>query len=147
MQVNPSTLQSSKYRNIFGLGDCTNTPNSKTAAAITAQAPVLVHNLREAIEGISLSGHYQGYSSCPLIVKKNCVILAEFGYDGKIMESFAPETGKFPMGLIGQDGPLQHRFFYWLTTTLFPYVYWNMWVRGKWYGRNGPFKPDVVTQR
>lgn len=34
LDVNPSTLQHKKFENIFGLGDCTSTPNSKTMAAI-----------------------------------------------------------------------------------------------------------------
>ena len=37
MEVNKYTLQSTKHKNVFGLGDCTNTPNAKTAAAITSQ--------------------------------------------------------------------------------------------------------------
>jgi sulfide:quinone oxidoreductase len=32
--VKKTTMQHSKYENIFGLGDCTNSPNSKTAAAV-----------------------------------------------------------------------------------------------------------------
>lgn len=146
MEVDKNTLQSTKYPNIFGLGDCTNTPNSKTAAAITAQAPVLVHNLLNHIEGKPLNGYYNGYASCPLIVKHNRVILAEFGYGGKIMESFNPETGKFPLTLIGQDGEYSQQFFYWLKEQFFPFAYWSLWVRGMWYGTNGPFKPDVTKR-
>ena len=82
VDVDKHTLQSTKYPNIFGIGDCTNTPNSKTAAAITSQAPVLVHNLERLIEGKDLNGRYNGYASCPLIISRSEVILAEFGYDG-----------------------------------------------------------------
>lgn len=32
--VDPKTLRHTKYSNIFGIGDCTSTPNSKTMAAI-----------------------------------------------------------------------------------------------------------------
>lgn len=32
--IDPKTLRHTKYSNIFGIGDCTNTPNSKTMAAI-----------------------------------------------------------------------------------------------------------------
>lgn len=32
--VNRSTLQHDRFPNIFGIGDCTNLPTSKTAAAI-----------------------------------------------------------------------------------------------------------------
>jgi len=34
LDVDPKTLRHTKYPNIFGIGDCTNTPNSKTMAAI-----------------------------------------------------------------------------------------------------------------
>lgn len=152
VEVDKHSLQSTKFRNIFGIGDCTNTPNSKTAAAITSQAPVLVHNLTRLIhnnvnnDNLPLDGKYKGYASCPLIVAKNRVILAEFGYDGKIMESFNPEYGKFPMTLLGQDGALQQRFFYWLKEQFFPFAYWKMWIHGYWYGTNGPFKPDVTEK-
>jgi sulfide:quinone oxidoreductase len=106
LDVHPATLQAAQFPNVFGLGDCTSTPNSKTAAAITSQAPVLVHNLAQAIEGKPLDGVYHGYASCPLIVSKNKVILAEFGYGGKLMETFNPDTGKFPLCWLGQDGAL-----------------------------------------
>lgn len=34
LTVDKYTLQHTKYPNIYGVGDCTNTPNSKTAAAV-----------------------------------------------------------------------------------------------------------------
>lgn len=34
LDVDMFTLQHKQYPNIYGIGDCTNTPNSKTAAAI-----------------------------------------------------------------------------------------------------------------
>jgi sulfide:quinone oxidoreductase len=149
MEVNKHTLQSTKYPNVFGLGDCTNTPNSKTAAAITAQAPVLVHNLFETIDGkTNLTGYYNGYASCPLIISKKHVLLAEFGYDGKLMETFDAKTGKFPYNMIigNLDNDLQQRFFYWLKEQVFPFAYWTLWTRGLWYGTNGPFKPDITKK-
>lgn len=143
MQVDQYTLQSPKYPNVFGLGDCTSTPNSKTAAAVTAQAPVVVYNLERAMERTNLDGKYNGYASCPLIIARNKVILAEFGYGGKIMETFGWTTGEFPYYLIGTEGALQQRFFYFLKEQFFPYVYWNLWTRGWWFGTHGPFKPNV----
>jgi NADPH-dependent 2,4-dienoyl-CoA reductase/sulfur reductase-like enzyme len=142
--VNQNTLQSTKYPNIFALGDVAGTPNSKTVAAITAQAPVVVHNLQQELRGEPLNGVYNGYASCPLIVRQNKCILAEFGYGGKIMETFNWETGKFPYKLIGQDGRPQTYLFAWMKKDLFPFVYWNAWVKGRWYGSNGLIKPDVT---
>lgn len=34
VEVNKDTLQHVRFSNIFAIGDCANTPNSKTAAAV-----------------------------------------------------------------------------------------------------------------
>ena len=41
LSVNKETLQHTKYSNIFGIGDCTNVPTAKTAAAVAAQLGVI----------------------------------------------------------------------------------------------------------
>ena len=51
MDVNKETLQHTKYTNVFGIGDCTNIPTSKTAAAAFSQAPVVAHNLSQLYKG------------------------------------------------------------------------------------------------
>lgn len=63
VSVNSSTTQHTKYPNIFSLGDASSLPNSKTAAAISCQAPVLVDNLRAHMDGQELKGVYDGYAS------------------------------------------------------------------------------------
>ena len=68
VDVDQYTMQHKKYPDIFALGDCCNSPNSKTAAAIMAQAPVVVHNMKKLIKGEELDGVYNGYGSCPLMV-------------------------------------------------------------------------------
>lgn len=53
--------------NVWSLGDASSLPTSKTAAAITAQAPVLVRNLVDTMNGrTSLQAKYDGYTSCPV---------------------------------------------------------------------------------
>lgn len=147
VDVDKFTLQSTKYKNVFGLGDCTNTPNSKTAAAITSQAPVVVHNIERMIDGKEpLDGHYSGYASCPLIIGRGKVMLAEFVYGGKLAETFNFETGKLPWKFIGTEGYVQQKFFYLLKEQVFPFVYWNLWTKGWWYGTNGPIKPNVKKE-
>lgn len=133
LNVDKFTLQNPKYPNVFGIGDCCNTPNIKTAAAVMSQAPVLVHNLINHSVGKPVDGLYNGYSSCPLIIGKNKVVLAEFGYDGQIMETFDHHTGVFPWNLLGQHGYLQQHLFAWMVKHMFPFIYWNMWIRGRWY--------------
>ena len=88
LAVNKNSLQHIKYPYIFGIGDVTGVPNSKTGAAIRKQAPVVVENLLAVIYGRDMQGHYDGYASCPLVTEIGKVMLAEFGYDGKLMPSF-----------------------------------------------------------
>jgi sulfide:quinone oxidoreductase len=147
VDVDRHTMQSTKYDNVFALGDCTNTPNSKTAAAVTSQAPVVVHNMGRVMEKQPLDGYYTGYASCPLVVGRNRVMLAEFMYGGALAETFSRETGKFPWKYVGTEGYVQERFFFFLKETVFPYVYWNLWTKGYWFGTNGPVKPDVIRRR
>uniref|UniRef100_A0A915BTK7 Sulfide:quinone oxidoreductase, mitochondrial n=1 Tax=Parascaris univalens TaxID=6257 RepID=A0A915BTK7_PARUN len=45
LDVNPDTLLSKKFDNIFGMGDCLNTSNAKTGAAISSQMRAMSKNL------------------------------------------------------------------------------------------------------
>jgi NADPH-dependent 2,4-dienoyl-CoA reductase/sulfur reductase-like enzyme len=42
LEVDKYALRHVKHLNVWGLGDCTNTPNSKTAAAVFSQTETLV---------------------------------------------------------------------------------------------------------
>ena len=53
VDVVKETLQHKKYPNIFAIGDCTNLPTSKTAAAIAGSNSILVQNLTNLMEGKS----------------------------------------------------------------------------------------------
>ena len=77
VDVDKATLQHVKpeYSNIFSLGDASSLPTSKTAAAITKQAPVLTENLFHLIDSGKIGpAVYDGYTSCPVRLS-----LIEFG--------------------------------------------------------------------
>ncbi|GAA5831195.1 hypothetical protein JCM5353_006548 [Sporobolomyces roseus] len=133
--VDAATTQSTKFSNIFSLGDASSLPNSKTAAAISSQAPVLVDNLRATMDGVKkedLPAQYDGYASCPLLTGHNELMLAEFKYGGVPKETFAPYLGS-------QDKP--NALYYYLKKDFFPYIYWNSFVKGTWFGPKGPIRP------
>lgn len=90
VDVNKDTLRHNKYKNVFALGDCSSLPTSKTAAAITGESGVVKHNLIADLQGKKVEqAAYDGYTSCPLIVGRDELILAEFsGYTGKPLETF-----------------------------------------------------------
>jgi len=67
VNVDKNTLRHVEYGNVWSLGDSSSLPTSKTAAAITAQAPVLAENLFRVTDTGSLGkAKYDGYTSCPV---------------------------------------------------------------------------------
>jgi sulfide:quinone oxidoreductase len=118
LAVDKFTLQHLHYPNIFGIGDVTGVPNSKTGAAIRKQYPVLVENLLAVMEGREPKAQYDGYSSCPLITEEGKVMLAEFGYDGRLMPSF-------PL-----DPSVPRRSYWHLKKDLLPRMYWHGMMKG-----------------
>jgi len=119
VDVDKFTTQHNRFKNIFSIGDASSMPCSKTGAAIRKQAPVMALNLHAFSEGKDLKEKYDGYASCPLVVDRGHVILAEFGYDGKIMESFPFNQAK------------PSRLMWILKRYMLAPLYWYMMLRGK----------------
>ena len=129
VDVNEGTLRHKKYDNVWSAGDASSLPTSKTAAAITSQAPILVRNLLRTMEGKELEATYDGYTSCPLLTGDKKVMLAEFKYGGEPKETFG--------NWLGIDQATPRRAFYHLKKDFFPWVYQKYMVKGRWGGPNG----------
>ncbi|MBU3588389.1 NAD(P)/FAD-dependent oxidoreductase [Polynucleobacter sp. 31A-FELB] len=126
VDVNQSTLQHMRYPNIFALGDCCSSPNSKTAAAARKQIVVVAENLLAFRIKKPMPLNYDGYGSCPLTVERGKIILAEFGFGGKLIPTF--------QWLIN---PLKATKLAWiLKKNILPWLYWNAMLKGKeWLAR------------
>ncbi|XP_060582922.1 sulfide:quinone oxidoreductase, mitochondrial-like [Ruditapes philippinarum] len=122
LDVKKETLQHNKYPNIFGLGDCTNVPTAKTAAAVAGQNKILYRSLTQVMAGQSPDGQYDGYTSCPLITGYHSCILAEFDFNGQPLETFPIDQGK------------ERRTMFHLKKDIMPEMYWRMLLSGRWGG-------------
>ena len=129
VEVDQHTLRHTRYSNVFGLGDCCSSPNSKTAAAARKQIVVVAENLLAARANKPLPLKYDVYGSCPLTVERGKIILAEFGFGGKLMPTFP--------WLIN---PLKATRLAWiLKKDILPWLYWNAMLKGReWLAR--PFE-------
>lgn len=118
IDVDKYTLQHNRYKNIFGIGDATNTPNDKTGAAVRNLAPIVVKNLLALMEGKELPAKYNGYSSCPMAAGYGKLILAEFDYENNPTETFPFNQAK-------------PRWSMWmLKKYILPWLYWNKFLKG-----------------
>ncbi|KRZ66571.1 Sulfide:quinone oxidoreductase, mitochondrial [Trichinella papuae] len=125
LNVDPYTLQHKKYPNIFGIGDCANLPTSKTLAAISK-----LHFLSRSCRSMIINEcnlhnpnlHNHIHIHIDSFPSRNTVVLAEFGYDGKLLETLPINQNKE-----------RHTLFY-VATKLMPQIYWRLHVNGFWEG-------------
>jgi sulfide:quinone oxidoreductase len=118
LDVDKGTLRHNRYKNVFGIGDNTSTPNAKTGAAIRKQAPVLVENLYRSITGQQMDAMYNGYGSCPLVTGYGKLVLAEFDYNNEPIETFPFDQGE------------ERWTMYQLKKRVLPWLYWNKILKG-----------------
>ncbi|KAF5300874.1 hypothetical protein FQR65_LT09036, partial [Abscondita terminalis] len=123
VNVHKDTLQHLKFPNVFAIGDCSASPNAKTAASVAAQSNVVFENMKAQMTDKPLKSVYNGYASCPLVTGYGKCIMAEFDYDLKPMETFP----------ISQDKELW--LMYSVKKDLLPPLYWHFMLNGRW---NGP---------
>jgi sulfide:quinone oxidoreductase len=124
IDVNINSMQHNRFNNVFALGDAAALPTAKTGAAIRKQAPVLVANLYNLIEGKPITDlAYDGYSSCPIVTGYGKMLLAEFDYTNErnsdpIITKFV-DTSKeqYSMWLLKKYG--------------LPFMYWNLMLKGR----------------
>ena len=136
VDVDQSTLRHKRFENIWSLGDVMNAPNAKTAAAARKQAPTVAQNLLADMGRVSGVYHYDGYGSCPLTVERGRIVLAEFGYGGKLLPSF-------PSWLI--DGKRPSRMAWLLKEKVLPPVYWGAMLKGReWMLKHDRVKPESL---
>ncbi len=120
VDVDPATLRHKHHANIWALGDVANSPNAKTAAAVRKQAPIVASNILADIEGGVTYG-YDGYGACPLTVARGKIVLAEFGYGGKLLPTL-------PTWLL--QGTQPTRLAWHLKAKVMPQLYWNAMLKG-----------------
>ena len=119
VEVDKFSLQHVHYPEVFGLGDASNVPTSKTGAAIRKQAPVAVENLLAFRAGQPLTARYDGYTSCPVVTGRGKLIMAEFNYAKEPVETFPVDqcAERFSM--------------YALKAYMLPQLYWHGMLRGR----------------
>lgn len=122
IDVDQGTLRHKTFANVYSLGDACSAPNAKTAAAARKQAPVVAHNVAMDMGIGNGNAIYDGYGSCPLTVERGKIVLAEFGYGGKLLPSF-------PRLLINGKKPSRAAWF--LKERVLPPIYWKAMLKGR----------------
>lgn len=123
VNVDKDTLQHLNYSNVFAIGDCSASPNSKTAASVAAQSKVVYKNMIAVMNGVRPGQVFDGYASCPLVTGYNTCILAEFDYSLTPLETFPIDQSKERISM------------FYMKKDIMPPLYWHLLLNGMW---NGP---------
>ncbi|XP_065093356.1 sulfide:quinone oxidoreductase, mitochondrial isoform X1 [Ochlerotatus camptorhynchus] len=123
VDVSKDTLQHLKYENVFAIGDCSASPNSKTAASVAAQSQIVYKNMIAVMNGVKPTRVFDGYASCPLVTGYNTCIMAEFDYNLTPLETFPIDQSKERISM------------FYMKKDLMPPLYWHLLLNGLW---NGP---------
>jgi len=102
LEVDKETLRHRRFPNVFGIGDINGTAKGKTAATVKKSTPLVVQNLIDVIAGREPTQRFDGYTSCPLLVREGAALLIEFDYENRLVPS------------LPAIDPLQDSYFAWV---------------------------------
>jgi hypothetical protein len=105
IDVNPYTLQHSRFDNIFAFGDAIKGETTRTQHAAYAQCPVIKHNLLRFMEGQELNGIYDGYSYMPFYLSHSHASCFQhtWDYEAAPKNHWVPNYGLFAKWYFGRQ--------------------------------------------
>ncbi len=120
IEVDKFTLQSTRWPNMFAVGDVNNIPASKAGSVSHFQHEIVVHNIMKYIKGQPIDQHFDGHSLCYIESGKDKAILIDFNYEVEPVEGTYPVPGVGPFSLL-RETKINH-----LGKLAFKQMYWAM---------------------
>jgi len=124
VQIDKHTLQSSKWENVWVIGDAGNAPTSKAGSVAHFMLDVLIENILRHIEGLNPLPKFDGHANCYIESGFEKGILIDFNYDVE------PLPGKFPLPGIGPFSLLKESAPNHWGKMAFRWIYWNILLKG-----------------
>jgi sulfide:quinone oxidoreductase len=123
--VDKHTLRSPSYPNVFAVGDANDIPASKAGSVAHFAVEIFVENFLELIEGLPMTGSFDGHANCFVESGDGKGLLIDFNYDTE------PLPGKFPLPKVGPLDLLKESRANHLGKLAFRHIYWNVLLPGR----------------
>jgi len=123
--IDKNTLQSSKWENVWVIGDAGNAPTSKAGSVAHFMLDVLIENMLRHMEDLEPLPKFDGHANCFIESGFEKGILIDFNYDVEPLPGKFPLPGFGPFSLL-KESPVNH----W-GKMMFRWVYWNMLLKGE----------------
>ncbi len=125
VSVDPGTFQSTKYSNIFAIGDAADIPTSKAGSVAHFAVEVFAENFLHHIRGEEMPGRFDGHANCFVESGDGRALLIDFNYDTQ------PLPGKYPVPGVGPFSLLKETEMNHFGKLIFKWVYWNALLPGR----------------
>lgn len=126
VSVDKGTLLSTKFDNIFAIGDATNAPTSKAGAVAHYELDLFPENFLQLIAGKEMTHIFDGHATCFIESGYGKGLLIDFNYDVE------PLPGSFPFPLIGPMRLLKESRLNHLGKLAFRFAYWWLLLPGRY---------------
>jgi sulfide:quinone oxidoreductase len=123
--VDKENFLSTKYDNVFALGDAADLPTSKAGSVAHFAVEVFTDNFLEHIAGRNMSGRFDGHANCFIESGSGKGMLIDFNYDTQ------PLPGKYPLPGVGPFSLLKETELNHWGKLMFKWMYWNVLLPGR----------------
>ncbi len=123
--VDKHTLLSTKYDNIFAIGDASNIPASKAGSVAHFSIDLFPENFINHVSGRPMTSMFDGHANCFIESGHGKGMLIDFNYDTE------PLPGKYPLPGVGPFSLLKETDLNHLGKLAFRWMYWNLLLPGK----------------
>ncbi len=123
--VDPQTLLSKSYDNIFAVGDASDIPASKAGSVAHFAMDLFPANFINHVNGRPMTELFDGHANCFIESGHGKGLLIDFNYDTQ------PLTGKYPLPGVGPFSLLKETEMNHWGKMMFRWMYWNILLPGK----------------
>ena len=123
--VDKHTFLSSKYANIFVLGDAAAIPTSKAGSVAHFAVDTFGENFVRYTEGLELQPLFDGHANCFIESGFGKGVLIDFNYDTE------PLPGRYPLPGVGPFTLLEQSEANHWGKLMFRWMYWNILLKGQ----------------
>ena len=123
--VDKHTLVSTKYANMFVLGDAASIPTSKAGSVAHFAVDSFTENFLRHIDGLEMLPTFDGHANCFIESGFGKGLLIDFNYDTEPLPGHYPLPGVGPFSLL-QETEMNH----W-GKMMFRWMYWNLLIKGQ----------------
>jgi sulfide:quinone oxidoreductase len=125
VRVDPGTFLSTKWDNVFALGDAADLPTSKAGSVAHFAAEIFIENFLQYIRGGEMTHRFDGHANCVVESGGGKAMLIDFNYETQ------PLGGNYPLAVVGPMSLLRETTLNHWGKLGFKWVYWHGLLPGR----------------